>query len=79
MSGQDSYEFFVPDGIMVAKVSFAGGNNAQNFELFTASDRVRKVVSIPQKDKVNFLSSAVDPNALTLKRITAWLVQNNYL
>jgi hypothetical protein len=79
MSGQDSYEFFVPDGIMVAKVSFAGGNNAQNFELFTASDRVRKVVSIPQKDKVNFLSSTVDPNALTLKRITAWLVQNNYL
>ena len=78
MNGQDSYEFFVPDGIMVAKVSFAGGNNAQNFELFTASDKVRKVISIPQKDKVNSISS-VDPNALTLKRITAWLVQNNYL
>lgn len=78
-SGQDSYEFFIPDGIMVAKVSFAGGNNAQNFELFTAKDKVRKVVSIPQKDNVKFLSSAVDPNALTLKRITAWLVQNGYL
>ncbi|MBK1898150.1 hypothetical protein [Chryseobacterium paridis] len=79
MGGQDSYEFFVPDGVMVAKVSFAGGNNAQNFELFTARDKVRKVVSIPQKDKVSSLSSVIDPNLLTLKRITAWLVQNNYL
>jgi hypothetical protein len=77
--GQDSYEFYIPDGVMVAKISFAGGNNAQNFELFTAKDKVRKIVSIPQKDNVKFLSSAVDPNALTLKRITAWLVQNNYL
>ena len=77
--GQDSYEFFIPDGVMVAKISFAGGNNAQNFELFTAKDKVRKIVSIPQKDNVKFLSSAVDPNALTLKRITVWLVQNNYL
>lgn len=77
--GQDSYEYFIPGGIMVAKVSFAGGNNAQNFELFTTKDKVRKVVSIPQKEQVKFLSSAVDPNALTLKRITAWLVQNGYL
>ncbi|ASK30788.1 hypothetical protein CEY12_11990 [Chryseobacterium sp. T16E-39] len=79
MGGQDSYEFFVPDGIMVAKVNFAGGNNAQNFELFTPRDKVRIVVSIPQKDKVGGLSSSIDPNLLTLKRITAWLVQNNYL
>lgn len=78
-NGQDFYEFFIPAGILVAKVNFAGGNNAQNFELFSAKDNVRKVVSIPQKDNVKFLSSAVDPNALTLKRITAWLVQNGYL
>ncbi|MCS3530648.1 hypothetical protein [Chryseobacterium sp. JUb7] len=79
MGGQDTYEFFVPDGVMVAKVSFAGGNNAQNFELFTARDSVRKVVQIPQKDKIGSVSSSIDPNLLTLKRITAWLVQNNYL
>jgi len=79
IGGQDTYEFFVPDGVMVAKVSFAGGNNAQNFELFTARDSVRKVVQIPQKDKVGSVSSSIDPNLLTLKRITAWLVQNNYL
>ncbi|UZT95918.1 hypothetical protein ODZ84_11735 [Chryseobacterium fluminis] len=79
IGGQDTYEFFVPDGVMVAKVSFAGGNNAQNFELFTARDSVRKVVQIPQKDKIGSVSSSIDPNLLTLKRITAWLVQNNYL
>lgn len=78
-NGQDFYEFFIPGGVLVAKVNFAGGNNAQNFELFSAKDNVRKVISIPQKDNVKFLSSAVDPNALTLKRITAWLVQNGYL
>src|SRR5690606_27807271 len=74
MAGQDTYEFFIPSGIMVAKVSFSGGNNAQNFELFTAKDNVRKVVSIPQKEKVEFLKSDVDPNLLTLKRVTKWLV-----
>lgn len=79
VNGVDMYEFFVPDGVMIARVSFAGGNNAQNFELFTARDNVRKVVSIPQKEKVDFHTSAIDPNALTLKRITAWLVENNYL
>lgn len=79
IGGQDTYEFFVPDGVMVAKVSFAGGNNAQNFELFTARDSVRKVVQIPQKDRIGSVSSSIDPNLLTLKRITAWLVQNNYL
>ncbi|MCJ8153561.1 hypothetical protein MKJ01_07260 [Chryseobacterium sp. SSA4.19] len=76
--GQDSYEFFVPSGVLVAKVSFAGGNNAQNFELFSAKDNVRKVVAIPQKDKMGSIST-VDPNSLTLKRIAVWLVENGYL
>lgn len=80
-SGQEmsSYEFFIPGGILVAKVSFSGGNNAQNFELFTASDNVRKIVPIPQKEQVNYHQSVIDPNALTLKRITAWLVEHKYL
>lgn len=79
VNGVDMYEFFVPDGIMIVKVSFAGGNNAQNFELFTARDNVRKVIRIPQEEKVDLHTSSIDPNALTLKRITAWLVENNYL
>ena len=79
MKEADMYEFFIPGGIMVAKVSFVGENNAQNFEVFTARDKIRNVISIPQKEKVAHHTSVVDPNALTLKRITAWLVENNYL
>lgn len=75
----DMYEFFVPNGVMIAKVSFAGGNNAQNFDLFTARDNVRKIIKIPQSEVVNHHTSTVDPNALTLKRITAWLIENNIL
>ncbi len=75
----DSYEYFLPSGILVAKVSFAGGNNAQNFLLFTPKDNQNRTVAIPQAEKVKFLASDVDPNYLTLKRITSWLVENNYL
>ena len=73
------YEFFIPSGVMIAKVSFSGENNAQNFELFTARDNVRKVIPIPQKEVVNHHTSVIDPNALTIKRITTWLVENNTL
>lgn len=79
VKGQDAYDFFIPSGILVAKVNFAGGNNAQNFELFTPKDNQRRVVSIPQTEVVKFLASAVDPNELTLKRVVKWLVENNYL
>ena len=78
-SGQDSYEFFLPEGIMIAQVSFAGGNNAQNFELFTPRDSRRRIVNLPQNEKVNFHASTIDSNALMLKRITAWLVEHGYL
>jgi len=76
---QAGYEFFIPSGIMVAKIFFTGGNNAQNFDLFTAKDNIRRVISIPQKEEVKVSLSAIDPNALTLKRITEWLVANGYL
>ncbi|MFA7447891.1 MAG: hypothetical protein WCY77_05605 [Weeksellaceae bacterium] len=79
VKGQDAYEFFIPSGILVAKVNFAGGNNAQNFELFTPKDKQRRVVSIPQKEVVKHLSSSVDPNELTLRRVVKWLVDNKYL
>lgn len=78
-NGQDTYEFFIPSGILVATVSFAGGNNARNFELYTPKDRQRRIVTLPQKENVKFHTSTVDPNALILKRITAWLVEANYL
>lgn len=77
--GQDFYEFYLPSGILIAKVNFTGGNNAQNSELYTPKDNQKRIVSIPQKEKVEFYKSTVDPNALTLKRITLWLIEKNYL
>jgi len=77
--GQESYEFFIPSGIMIAKVNFAGGNNAQNFELFTPKDNFRRIISIPQKETIKLAALTVDPNELTLRRITLWLSENNYL
>lgn len=76
---QETYEFFVPEGIMIAKVRFAGGNNARNFDVFTARDRMNSIISIPPKEQTKIYSSPIDPNALALKRITNWLVENGYL
>lgn len=76
MNGSDHYDFFLPSGVLIAKVSFTGGDNAQNFELFTAKDNLKRVVLIPQKDKI--LASA-EGNMLTLQRIAKWLVDNQYL
>ena len=78
-NGSDSYEFMLPSGVIIAKVSFTGGNNAQNFELFTAKDNLKRVVPIPQKDKIIAASAGTDKNQFTLKRIADWLVQNQYL
>lgn len=79
VKGMDRYEFYLPNGILIAKVGFAGGNNAQNFELFTPKDNQTRMVSSPEKHTVKFLASSIDANELTLKRISKWLVDNNYL
>jgi hypothetical protein len=76
---QDYYEFMLPSGVLIAKVSFTGGNNAQNFELFSAKDNLKRVVPIPQKDKILAAASAIDKNQFTLQRIAKWLVDNQYL
>lgn len=78
-NGLDSYEYKLPSGILVARLSFAGGNNAQNFEVFTPKDNLKRVVNIPQKETIKFSASVVDANYFTLKRVTKWLVDNNYL
>ena len=79
INGADYYEYFLPSGISIAKLSFTGGNNAQNMELFTAKDNLKRVIPMPQKDEIKFSASAVDANHLTLKRVTKWLVDNEYL
>lgn len=78
-NGQDHYEFFIPSGVLIAKINFTGDNNAQNFELFTPKDNNRRIISIPQKEEVKKSLSSIDPNILTLKRITDWLVEHKHL
>ena len=78
-NGLDMYEFALPTGVVVAKVSFTGGNNAQNMELFTARDNFKRTVPIPQQDKILAADASIDKNQFTLKRIVKWLVENQYL
>jgi hypothetical protein len=75
----DYYEFHLPSGVIMAKISFTGGNNAQNFELFTAKDNLKRVVPIPTTDKILAASFNIDKNQFALKRIVKWLVDNQYL
>lgn len=79
MNGMDNYEFLLPSGVSIAKVSFTGGNNAQNMELFTAKDNQKRVVPIPQGQKILAASANIDKNQFTLERIARWLVENQYL
>jgi hypothetical protein len=79
LNDRDNYEFALPSGVVIAKVSFTGGNNAQNFELFTAKDNSKRVVLIPQEMKVIAASAGIDKNQLTLQRIAKWLVDNQYM
>ncbi len=75
----DNYEFTLPNGVVIARVSFAGGNNAQNMELFTAKDNTKRVVPIPQKDNIIAADVSIDKYQFTIKRISKWLVDNSYL
>lgn len=75
----DSYEFSLPNGLTVVKVSFTGGNNAQNFEVFTVKDNSRRVVPLPTKDKVIIASTPSDRNEIALGRILKWMVSKEYL
>lgn len=79
VNGADYYEFALPSGVVVAKVSFTGGNNAQNMELFTAKDNLKRTVPIPQQDKILAADVSLDKNLFTLRRVVKWLVDNQYL
>jgi hypothetical protein len=75
----DQYEFRLPSGVIIAKVSFTGGNNMQNFEIFTAKDNLKRVVPLNTKDKIIFADSSIDKNQFALKRIAQWLIDYQYL
>lgn len=79
VDGLDYYEFALPSGVVVAKVSFTGCNNAQNMELFTAKDNFKRTVPIPQKDRILAADVSVDKCYFTIKRVVKWLVDNQYL
>lgn len=76
---QDYYEFRLPSGIIIAKISFAGGNNAQNMEVFTAKDNLKRIVPMPQNEKIIAADVSIDKNQFMLKRVVKWLIDNQYL
>lgn len=77
--GVDIYEFSLPTGVVVASVSFSGGNNAQQCQLHTMKDNNDRLVGIPSKDHVTNSSGTYDRNDIVLMRIIKWLVANQYL
>ncbi|MDO3625320.1 hypothetical protein [Mucilaginibacter sp. BT774] len=79
VSDVDSYDFSLPNGLTVVKVSFTGGNNAQNFEVYTVKDNDRRIVSLPTKDKVIMASTPANRNEIALGRILRWMVAKGYL
>jgi hypothetical protein len=78
-ANSDSYEFSLPNGLTVVKVSFTGGNNAQNFEVYTVKDNFKRVVPLPTNEKVILASTPADRNEIALGRILKWMVFNRYL
>jgi len=78
-AGFDSYEISLPTDVVVAVVSFQDGNNAQDFDLLTKKDNIRRIQNIPTRDRVKLASVAADKNEIALKRLIEWLVNKNYL
>lgn len=78
-NGMDHYEILLPSTVVIAKVSFTGGNNAQNFEAHTIKDSQKRMISIASKDKVLAAAANIDKNQITLKKLVKWLVDNQYL
>lgn len=79
MNGMDYYDFTLPSGVIVAKIGFTGENFAQNMEVFTAKDNLKRMIPIPTKDKILAADFSIDKNQFTLKRVVKWLVDYQYL
>lgn len=77
----DTYEFSLNEGLVIAKVSFVGGNNATKFIINTKKDNLTMVYTIPTDgtDKVYARSENIDQYEATVKRIAKWLVDHKYL
>lgn len=78
----DTYEFRLPDGLVVAQVTFTGGNGAQNCMVSTNKDGMTQRAAIPSKGIYGALavrSEGMDRNEIVLRQIASWLVRNHYL
>ncbi len=78
-AGRDNYQFFLPTGVLLADISFVGGNNAQEFDMYTYKDKFRRKIAVPEKDKILAADQSIDKNYFALKRIVKWLVDNQIL
>lgn len=77
--GKDSYQFYLPTGVQLADITIVGGNNAQEFFLYTYKDKYKRVVGIPTRDKILAADISIDKNYFTLKRVVKWFVDNQIL
>lgn len=76
----DTYEFSTAMGLVVARVNFTGGINAQNFVVTTYKDKVTTQINIPTQGKYSISQQpGVDRNEMALIRIADWLAKNWYL
>lgn len=78
-SDADTYEFSLPEGLVVAKVTFTGGNNATKFIFTTYKDNLTLAYTIPTQGTYGKISSPIDRNEFTIARVAKWLVKNGYL
>jgi hypothetical protein len=78
IGGSDVYDFYLPSGVLAARVSFSGGNNAPTAVFETMKDKQKRSVNLNVQEKASFVA-AIDRNYLTIKRIANWLVENKYI
>ena len=74
-----TYEFSLPEGLVVAKVNFKGGN-AKDFLITTYKDKLTRnyTINIDSQFGAVILTSG-DKNETSLKRAAKWLIKNGYL
>ncbi|SMC54231.1 hypothetical protein [Pedobacter nyackensis] len=78
----DTYEFSLPDGLVIATVSFAGGNGAKNCNMSTNKDKQTRNAVLKSDGTYGafkFRTEGVDRNAVALKHIATWLIDGGYL
>jgi len=78
-SGTDTYEFYLPSGVLLAKTSFMNGNNSQYAQLQTMKDNSTRDIQINTNETITAVVVAVDRNKWVLERIIKWMVANEYL